>query len=390
MAKIDFSSRRRILIAGGGFGGLACMRRLSELLPSSGYDICLLNSSPYHALKFRFHERVALTCPREHVRASLKLLAFASRARFIRDDLLAADFERKFLAGKKGEYPYDILVLALGAGAEFHSIKGVEEHSLNAYSLDGVERCARAVAGLLCYKNGEISRVVVCGGGLTGVEVAAQLRVKAGARRLEITIVEAGERLVPFESFPSERERVIRYLKRARINSVTNDPVAEAGESSLRLASGKKIEADLIIWCGGTRRAPLRGAGEGAFPVNGFLQSEEHPEVFSTGDFASVEEGDRFSNLLSAQRAIYQGKLAAENIARKESGEVLGEASYRPSGEVTALGDFDGVGELKGFVVTGITAAALKRAIGVKYLIELYSGLPLAAVRALAYPFRQT
>lgn len=387
MASNGSKYRRRILIAGGGFGGLACMRRLSRLLPSGGYEISLINSSPYHALKSRFHIRLAQNCEKESVRAPLWLLTAASKTRFIEDEVLAADFGKKLLAGKKGEYPYDLLVLALGGKTEFHGIKGAERYALSIYSLKDVERCAKAVSGLLCYKKGEPAKVVVCGGGLTGIEVATELREKTGAERMEITIVEAGERLMPVVSFPSERDRVIKYVKREKITSITGDPIVEVGESSLRLASGKKLEADLILWCGGARRVPLPGSGEGRFFVNSFLQSENHPEVFSVGDYASLKEGDMFANLASAQRAIYQGELAAVNIALLENGKPLKEAAYLPIGEVIALGEWDGAGEVKGFPVSGLTAAAFKKAIEVRYLKDLYGDLPLAAARLLAYPF---
>jgi NADH dehydrogenase len=363
------------------------MRALARLLPSAGYEISLIDSSPFHALKSRFHMRVALNCEKESVRVPLGLLTAAYRTRFVEDEVLAADFEKKLLAGKKGEYPYDLLVLALGGKTEFHGIMGAERCALSIYSLKDVERCAKAVAGLLSYKKGELAKVVVCGGGLTGIEVATELREKASAERLEITIVEAGERLMPVVSFPSERERVIKYVKREKIYSVTGDPILEIGESSVRLASGKKLEADLILWCGGARRVPLHGTGEGRFFVNDFLQCESRPEVFSVGDYASLKEGDIFANLASAQRAIYQGELAAENIALLENDKPLKKAAYRPIGEIIALGEWDGAGEVKGFPVYGLTAAAFKKAIEVRYLKDLYSGFPLAAARLLAYPF---
>jgi NADH dehydrogenase len=364
------------------------MRRLSKLLPSRGYDICLIDSSPYHALKSRFHERVALTCEKESVRVPLRLLTIASKTRLLQDEILAVEFEKKYLAGRKGEYLYDYLVLALGGKAEYHGIKGAMQHSLHIYSIDSVERCSKAVGKLLCCNAGEPARIIVCGGGLTGIEAAAQLRDKADAGRLDITVVEAGDRLMPVVSLPAERDRVVKHLKRVKINSITGDPIVEIEQSVIHLASGKRLEADLILWCGGVRRSPLHGAGEGPrFIVNGFLQSEARSEVFSIGDFATLESGDRFANLASAQRAIYQGEVAAINIARLENSKPLCGVDYRPLGEVVALGDWDAAGEVKGFSVSGLPAAALKKAIEVRYLKDLFSDLPRAAGRALAYPF---
>jgi NADH dehydrogenase len=118
-----------------------------------------------------------------------------------------------------------------------------------------------------------------------------------------------------------------------------------------------------------------------AFEVSETLQGRRFPEVFSIGDFATVDSRAKWSNLLSAQRALYQADLVAENVGRFEEGLPGKAEDYRPKGELIGLGDFDGVGILGGIPVKGTAAAVAKKANEVKYLSDLFQDVPRSLLR---------
>ena len=137
-----------------------------------------------------------------------------------------------------------------------------------------------------------------------------------------------------------------------------------------------------MIWCSGVYRTEVSGLSKKKpFRVTSSLQSLVHPEVFATGDFATVEAGGEYANLFSAQRALYQAGVLAENVLRLEQGAPMRIAEYCPQGELIALGDFDGVGVVAGIPVRGKTAALLKKANEEKYLAELFRQVPRSLLR---------
>jgi NADH dehydrogenase FAD-containing subunit len=140
--------------------------------------------------------------------------------------------------------------------------------------------------------------------------------------------------------------------------------------------------ARLANRCSGVSRVLVKGIPKArAFEVSPSLQRKKHPEVFSIGDFTTVDSSAEWSNLLSAQRALYQADLVAENVVRLQEGRPSVAEDYRPKGELIGLGDFDGVGILGGIPLQGKPAALAKKANEAKYLKALFQDLPRSLIR---------
>ena len=115
-------AKARVVVVGGGYAGLACLRGLASEVKSGTIEVLLIDSSPSHAIKSRFHERVFSRLREPGISFSLKKLAAIEEANFINDEILSIDFNGCLLAGRFGEYSYDVLVLAMGGRAEYYGI----------------------------------------------------------------------------------------------------------------------------------------------------------------------------------------------------------------------------------------------------------------------------
>jgi len=383
---------RNLLILGGGYAGLACLRALSGRLDPRRHAVRLLDAGPAHTIKTRFHERAVIRGRNLGLRLPLDALVAASGGEFVQDEVVGVDFRRRIVLGRRAEHPYHRLVIALGGRTTYLGVEGAERHTESLQTFEAADRCASRVAELgIGSPGGPRRRAVVCGAGIEGLEVAAMLRQVAPPAACEVTVVEKSDAVMArSQCREAERRYVAGYLARHEIGLRLGVGVRRVEEGGVVLESGERVAADLVVWCSGVRRVETEGIGAGApFLVNRYLQSVEHPDVFAAGDFATVDSRDEFANLGSAQRAVYHGEVAAENLLRDEALRPMRPSRYRPVGEMIGFGDFDGVGVLYGAGVTGPAAALAKKANEVKYLAELYRHVPRAALARL-WPGRRS
>ncbi|MDF1555800.1 MAG: FAD-dependent oxidoreductase [Deferrisomatales bacterium] len=373
-----------VLILGGGYGGLACLRALSRHLHGGEYTAALLDATPHHTIKTRFHERAVWERRELLLRVPLPPLARAAGATFVQDRITALNLKDRRVEGKNGSHPYDRLVLALGGNIAYFDVPGAAEHTVSLQTYEDASACGRRLAALDASGRSDL-RVAVCGAGVEGLEVAAMVRQRLPARRCEVVVLERStEVLARSLCRPAQREYLRDYLRRREIELRLGATIQGVTEQGVTLDGGEMVGADLVYWCAGVRRVDLPGTAAGEpFRVNPYLQAEEHPEVFALGDFATVQSDQEFANLASAQRAVYLGTLAARNLWNYDHLRLLRPVRYRPIGELIGLGDLDGVGIVYGVGVTGKTAGALKKANEVKYLAELCGGLPGSFLRRL-------
>jgi len=377
--------QKPILILGGGYGGLACLRTLIRRLDPAAYAVRLLDATPYHTIKTRFHERAVVGRREFLVRLPLEPLVAASGGQFIEDEIRTVDFRRRVVLGRSAEHPYHRLVIALGGQTTYLGVEGADRYTESLQTYEAADRCSRRIAELGIGKRGARRRVVVCGAGIEGLEVAAMVRQVAGRDTCDVAVVEKStEVMARSQCRGRERRHVARYLAEHQIDLRLGLGVTRVEEGGVVLEDGERLPADLVVWCSGVRRVEMEGIEPGQpFVVNRYLQSIRHPDVFAIGDFATVDSRDESANLGSAQRAVYHGPLAAENLWRDETLRPMRPARYRPIGEMIGFGDFDGVGVLFGVGVRGAPAALAKKANEVKYLAELYRDLPRALLRKL-------
>ncbi len=377
--------RKKILILGGGYSGLAVMRKLARRLGRDHYSIALIDESPYHTIKTRFHELAVYRNRGRFLRYPLRIFTRSAGADFFEERVERIRLSGRSVTTTNGEHPYDILVIALGGATNHFGVRGAKSKTVNLQTYDAAVECSRRIEELgLPDERAPARRVIICGAGIEGIEVAAMLRQYARATHFEILIIEKNEEIMArSQCSESQRKYMHEYFERNHIEVRLASSVREVGKRHVFLESGERIESNLVIWCSGVSRVAVKGIPKArAFEVSESLQGKEHPEVFSIGDFAKVDSRAKWANLLSAQRALYQAEGVAENILRLEAGLPGKPEEYRPRGELIGLGDFDGVGILGGITVKGKAAALAKKANELKYLKELFQDVPLSLFRS--------
>ncbi|ADU52115.1 FAD-dependent pyridine nucleotide-disulfide oxidoreductase [Thermaerobacter marianensis DSM 12885] len=388
-----------VVILGAGYAGFAVARGLG----AAPARVTLVNPYSYHYFTTLLHEPVAR--PRQRERVALPLAPYLPpNVRLWLGRATAIDPRRRVVevedraTGARRRLQADLLVVAVGSEPLFFGIAGLEERALTVRDLSSGPLIRSTVEHHLArYAAGEMGpegrRIVIGGGGYTGVELAAELAevrhdlaratgVAPGA--IEIYLVEAAPTLLPGFDPPLVRY-VTRFLERVGVRVITGTPIAEVTPRHVILADGRRLEAGTVIWTGGVRAHRLvEQAGfevdkRGRALVERDLAARGCEGVYLAGDAAAFPGDDGRPLPPTAQVALQQGEYLARALTRRLRGQPV--EPFRPHllGTVISLGRRDGVGLLRnGYRVTGRAARVLKSATLWRYLYRI-GGVPLVA-----------
>lgn len=389
--------KKNIIVIGAGYGGITAVLRLSQLLRRSDeYQIHLIDKNPYHTLKTQLHEAAIqkreVTIPIDRIIRRRKIIFHLGVVRQI-------DVQHRLVKIGSKEIPYSYLVFAIGSQANFYSIPGVEQFALPLQTVTDAEiihkhiskLCALASSETTQDRRRELLRFIIGGGGLSGVEFAAELaeyvdeclsNYNIEPNDSEIIIVEAGDRILSSleESFTT---RINKKLSEKKIKIFVQTKIIEQTHDSVILSNGEVLSSKTLIWTGGIRIADLaRESGFqlgslGRIVVDEFLRAVNNPDIYAIGDNAlAINPATNNPVPAAAQFALQQGRLVAQNIF---SDIFHGEKkAYRPHvlGEVISLGNHLAVGWLalpfiKKITFVGFIGSLLKAAIQEKHVFLL-------------------
>lgn len=326
-----------IVVIGAGYAGLTAALRLDR-----GNDITLVSADDHFTERVRLHE---LAAGRPSVSVPLAELTRGAGITTITALVNGIDLDHRLVRTSEGhELPYDRLVYALGSHTDL-STHGVRDHAYTA------ETAGKLRARL----HGQSGTLAVVGGGLTGIEMAAELAEAYPAWR--VTLVSDGEPGAGLS--PKARMHIGKVMTRLGVD-VRRGEIREVEEGRL-LTEGGSIEADVIVWAASFRASPLAGDEglavdeRGRVLVDDRLRARSHPEVSVVGDAAS---GLR----MSCAVGMPLGAHAADVINGKD-----GRFRFRYAVQCVSLGRRDGVIQLVraddsplSLAVTGRAAAWIK------------------------------
>ncbi|MBT8136763.1 MAG: FAD-dependent oxidoreductase [Gammaproteobacteria bacterium] len=350
----------RVVVAGGGYGGLACLAELSRCCRD--VEMVLVDPGADHVKQTHLHETVRR--PLARFRIPYKQLASRFGFRHVQAsaDLsdLGATAQRGVLQLDEGNEPFDFLVVATGASAPpLPKCQGVYDRA----DLRALE--TRALLDDFLADDARPPTLTVVGGGPTGIQFLFELSdaVSRAARPLKLRLVDREPALLR-EHPAALGDYVSKKIAQKDIEYLPGTEYAgcEPGLLQLRGPSGEKqtVESGLTLLLPGVRPSPLVN-------VNRFGHLAAHENIFAAGDCARYDaRGDDF---MTAQVAVRQAKLVARNIDRLSRGVRPLEYFFRELGYVVSLGPVDAVGWLllKDQVVSGLPAFAIKEVVEAQY-----------------------
>lgn len=377
---IPQTERKRVVIVGGGFGGL----KLVNKLKNSGFQVVLIDRNNYHQFPPLIYQVASAGIEPSSISFPFRKIFQKRKNFYYRMAEVRSIFpEHKIIQTSIGKIKYDYLVLAAGATTNYYGNKHVEEEAMpmknmgeamglrNAL-LDNFERALTCAGD---QERQELLNIVIVGGGATGVEIAGALsEMKTHvlpkdypdlpSSLMHVYLVEAGPRLLPAMSQDSS-EHVEQYLRSMGVNVLLNKMVTDYNDHRVILKDGSSIATRTFIWVSGVMAQPVGNLdksllGRGArIKVNAYNQVEGLDGVFSIGDQCIMPEGDPSwpgGHPQLAQVAIQQGQLLAKNLKRLEQGKELQPFRYRNLGTMATVGRNKAVAEFKKVHMAGFMA----------------------------------
>ena len=387
------SNLHRIVIVGGGAGGLELATRLGDRLGRRGRArVILVDCARTHLWKPLLHEVAAGSMDLyEH---DLDYLAQARwhHFEFQLGRMDGLDRSRRVInippthdeiSGEelipRREIPYDTLVLAVGSTTNDFGTPGARQHAI---SLDTPEQaelfhhrlvnaCIRANAQEEPLRPEQLN-VAIVGGGATGVELAAELHkttrelVAYGfekidpERDIKMTIIEAGPRILA--ALPERVSLAAQdLLKSLHVEVLTGERVTQIRDDAIITASGRTIGVELAVWAAGIKAPDFLHELDGLetnrinqLLVHQTLQTTRDPDVFAIGDCACCPWPKHAPCVPArAQAAHQQATHLVRNLKRRLRGRPLQPYVYRDFGSLVSLGEYSTVGSLMGKLVGG-------------------------------------
>lgn len=387
---------QRVLILGGGYGGLNSAleleRRLSDS-PRRDWEILLVDRCSYHQHIILTHEVAANSIPPEEAMVPFSRLLRGKTIAFLQGQVDSVDLAQRVASIDGRQIPYHHLVIALGSETDFYGIPGLQENSLTLKSVDDALRInahTREMFALARKATGEELRAmltfVVGGGGFTGVELAGEMadwlpelarEQRIAVSEVRLVLVEAaGTILSGFGRRPIRMAREKLQAKGVELKIGT--PVARAEPGLVQLGSGEALATHTLIWVGGVKAPPqlaawgLETGPRGRAVVDEYLESLSHDFVYVVGDCSLVASPSTGRPLPpSAQLALQQAGPVAANVAAD-----LGHGRRRtfeptPTGDVISLGRGDAIATFGPVVFDGYKARLLKEGIALRYYYRI-------------------
>ena len=393
----------KVLVVGGGFAGYNAVAKLCRLARDrDDVGVMLVSRENYFTFWPMLASVIGGDVETKNVAQPLRRTLIRLGASFRRAELEGVDTERRVVKAAGREFPYDHLVLSLGAEPAYFGIPGVEEHAISIKGIGAGEKIADRVVERYeetTLAGGDVPdsklTFVVIGGGATGVEVAAELHnllrellvpdyPNIPPDRPQIVLIDANKEVLK-ELDPALRRMAQMRLHDLRIKVINNAKAKEVRADRVILTDGREIASENVIWTAGARASkklddlPFPHDERKGLTLDRFMRVEGYDNVWGIGDCAATIEEDGTPVPPNAQAAVQEGEAVAENILAAIDGEDLEPFRYQSLGQLVELGSEYAVNEIMGVKFSGQFAAIFWR---MTYLYKLES--PNSRVRIAA------
>lgn len=383
----------KILIIGGGYGGLRVALSLQELVnfnASNKPHITLISKHDYHYQTTLLHKVAVGTLSARKARIFYRKIFNAEKIHFIKDKIIRLNPQEKCVYGNGGRYDYDILVIALGFKPDNFGIAGIDEYAYKLSSLNSALKLTKNIENKFknfAHTKNELDlSFIVCGTGFTGIEFAAELASEfdelcliCGIKRTlpKIYCVGRSERILPIFSENLSQKATKKLEKKGVILIKGN--VKEVFKDGVLLekdGTTQRLNANTVLWSAGVKGSDIienssLANKKGRIEVDSQLRCKEFDDIFVVGDSAYPTTKDALhapTAQLSAQMGDFVALMLSQSLKGKEFTKPF---KFKHRGTVCSIGHTDAVGLVYGKELVGEMAAFMKNTIENRWLFGL-------------------
>jgi len=377
--KIPSTGQKRLVIIGGGFGGIELTKRLKN----QDIQVVMLDKHNYHCFQPLLYQVATGGLEPGSIAYPLrKFMQDIPNGIFRLAEVRNIDAINQKIHTDIGDLNYDYLVIATGSTTNFFKfskevsgkmmqMKDIPQAlNLRSFILENFEEA------LLTYdesKKEELINISIVGGGPTGVELAGALGEmrknilpkdypEIDFTKMQIHLFESGDRLLG-AMHPENSAKVLKYVKDFGVEVWLNTMVTDFDGDVLTTADGKKVKCETLIWTAGVKGNPVEGfapetiAGGNRISVDEYCKIKGYENIYAIGDVASmVQEKYPKGHPMVAPVAIQQGELVADNILAQLKGKAPKPFVYFDKGSMATVGRNKAVMEAKGIKMGGFIA----------------------------------
>ena len=399
---------KRLLILGGGFGGLDVARSIGHSAAARGYwDTLLIDKENFFQFNPLLPAVAVGAVETRHIVYPFREMARHRHIRFIKNKAIRIDLDRReALLHNNLVEPFEVLVIGVGSVTDYYGVPGAAEHTRPFKTIvDAMKLRARVVELFEMAEQAESAEqrrrllsFAIVGGGVTGAEVAAELMEMARETllpkyaslhpsHLSVTVIEASDRVVR-TARPEHSGYVQRFLERRGVTVRLNARATRVEPKQIHLANGTVVDAFTIVWTAGVcppdlvQALPLEHAADGRLRVDEYLRAQDpqgrpRDDVFVVGDCAAADRGDGALQPRLAQTAIAMGTYVGDLLVRRAQGRPIEPFGFQETGYIISLGKHSSVVELFGVPFSGKLAwlmwagAYLVKMVGLRKQLEV-------------------
>lgn len=381
-ANIEHTDKKRIVIVGGGLGGL----ELAFKLVDDDYQVVLIDKNNYHQFPPLIYQVASGGLEPSSISFPFRRLFQGKKDFFFRmAKVESVNTDKKIINTTVGEIDYDYLVMAFGAKTNFFGNKDIEATTLPMKSVSEAMRLRNTILRNLELALTEedparkqaLMNIVVVGGGASGVEIAgavAEMKKNIIARdypdldssQMHIYLVNAADRLLSAMD-PVSSKRAERDLKELHVHIRQPQFATEYKDGILKTSGGLEIPTQTVIWVSGicantVEGFPAESIGHAdRFLTDRFCRVKGVKDVYAIGDVSLVEGDEEYplGHPQLAQVAMQQAKTVAKNFKAMSKGKELKPFKYKNLGVMATIGRNHAVAEISGKKFGGFPAWAL-------------------------------
>ena len=363
-------NKPKVVILGGGFGGLAAARALHKTA-----DVTVVDRHNYQTFLPLLYQVSTAGLAADHVAYPIRGALRKTPVKFRMGSPIAIDHKNKEVKLDSSELlKFDPLIVALGSVTADFGIPGVKEFTLGMKTVSEAltirAEIMRRFEDLCRFEDDTKLSITVVGGGPTGVEMAGAIAelirgpLKSdqanAAAHINITLIEAGPRLLP-PFAPSLSARTKKDLEKLGVKVLLNAAVQEVEHRKIKLKDGTTIASEITIWAAGVKGSDAMAqlnlpTVANRVAVDPTMQVKNYPNVWALGDIAAAIGKDGNTLPMVAPVAIQQGKFIAKQIMRLSKNQKLEDFKYLDKGSMATIGRNKAVVQVKSLKISGAIA----------------------------------